>query len=86
MLPPLVGVVLNVTEFPRQIEVEFAVMETAGVTEEAVMIIELLATVAVVIQFALLVITTEIASPLLREELVKVDEVAPVTSDPLIFH
>ena len=48
--------------------------------------IVLLVAVGVVIQLALLVITTDTTSPLLREELVKVDDVAPATFDPLRFH
>ena len=71
---------------PEQIEVVLAVIDTVGVTEAAMMVIELLVTVGEVVQLALLVITTETTSPLLSEELVKVDEVAPATSVPLICH
>ena len=86
MLPPFVGVAVNVIGAPEQIVVVFAVIDTTGVTEAVVMEIELLEAVGVVVQLALLVITTDIISPLLREELVKVDELAPATSAPLIFH
>ena len=71
---------------PEQIEVVLAVIDTVGVTEAAMMVIALLVTVGVVVQLALLVITTETTSPLLSDELVKVDEVAPATSVPLICH
>ena len=80
------GVAVNVIELPEQMDVELAVIDTVGVTEAAVMVIVLLATVGVVVQLALLVISTETASPLLSEEVVNVDEVAPATSVPLIFH
>ena len=82
----MVGVAVNVIELPEQIDVELAVIDTAGVTEAAVMVIELLEAVGVVVQLALLVITTDTASPLLREEVVKIDAFAPATSVPLIFH
>jgi hypothetical protein len=82
----LFGVAVNVIELPEQIDVELAVIDTAGVTEAAVMVIELLEAVGVVVQLALLVITTDTTSPLLRVELVKVDAFAPATSVPLIFH
>jgi len=86
VLPPFVGVAVNVIGAPEQIVVVFAVIDTAGVTEAVVMEIELLEAVGVVVQLALLVITTETASPSLSEEDVKVDEFAPATSVPLIFH
>ena len=80
------GVAVNVTELPEQMDVELAVIDTAGVTEAAEMVKGLLKAVGVVAQFALLVITTDTTSPLLRIELVKVDEFAPTTSVPFIFH
>ena len=80
------GVAVNVIELPEQIDVELAVIDTAGVTEAAVMVIELLEAVGVVLQLALLVITTETASPLLSEDVVKFDEFAPAISVPFIFH
>jgi len=82
----LFAVAVNVMELPEQMAVELAVIDTAGVTEAAVIVIELLTAVGVVVQLALLVITTDTTSPLLRVELVKVDEFAPATSAPLIFH
>jgi len=82
----LFAVAVNVMELPEQMAVELAVIDTAGVTEAAVIVIELLTAVGVVVQLALLVITTDTTSPLLRVELVKVDEFAPATSVPLIFH
>ena len=80
------GVAVNVTELPEQMDVVLAVIDTVGVTEAVVMVMELLEAVGVVVQLALLVITTDTTSPLLRVELVKVDEFAPATSVPLIFH
>ena len=85
-LPPLFGIAVNVTELPEQMDVELAVIDTAGVTDAAVIVIELLTAVGVVVQLALLVITTDTTSPLFSEELVKVDAFAPTTSVPLIFH
>ena len=85
-LPPLFDIAVKVTGLPEQMDVELAVMDTAGVTEASVIVRELLTAVGVVVQLALLVITTDTTSPLLRVELVKVEEFDPATSVPLIFH
>ena len=85
-LPPFAGVAEKVIEPPEQINVELDIIDTVGVTDAAVMVIVLLEAVGAVVQLALLVNTTDTTSPLLSEELVKVDEVAPATSVPLIFH
>ena len=53
MLPPFVGVAVNVTLFPEQIDVVDALIETEGVTELAVRVTILLVAVAAVVQVAL---------------------------------
>ena len=58
MLPPLVGVAVNVMLLPAQIEVDEALIETDGVTELAVVVITLLVAVKVVVQLALDVMIT----------------------------
>ena len=58
MLPPLVGVAVNVTLLPEQIDVDEALIETEGVTEFVVMVITLLAAIGVVAQAALEVMMT----------------------------
>ena len=77
---------VNVIGLPEQIDVVLAVMDTEGVTELVVIVIELLVAVAVVVQLALLVITTVTTSELFKVEEVKLEELAPATSVPLIFH
>jgi hypothetical protein len=71
---------------PEQIEVELAVIDTAGVTEVEVIFIELLVAVVGFAQGALLVIVTVTASPLASDEVVKTAEVCPATFTPLTFH
>jgi hypothetical protein len=58
VLPPLVGVAVNVTLFPEQIDVDDALIETEGVSELVVMVITLLVAVGVVVQLALEVMST----------------------------
>ena len=82
----MVGVAVNVTDPPVQIEVVLAAIDTDGVTEVVVMLIELLVAVAVLAQGSLLVITTVTVFPLARDEEVKVDAVCPATFTPLIIH
>ena len=53
MVPPLVGVAVNVILVPTQIEVEEALMETDGVTALVVIVMALLVAVDVVAQLAL---------------------------------
>jgi hypothetical protein len=67
-------------------EVELALIATAGVTEVELILIGLLVTVAGLAQGSLLVIATVTASPLASDEVVKVDEVCPGIFTPLIFH
>ena len=74
-VPPLVGVAVNVTDAPTQIEVCDAAIDTEGVTVAAVIEIGLLVAVGVVVQVAVLVITTVTISPLVRVVDVKVDAV-----------
>jgi hypothetical protein len=81
-----VGLAVNVTLPPEQIEVEVALIDTTGVTEVAVMFIALLAAVVGFAQGSLLVIVTVTASPLASDEVVKTEEVCPATFTPLIFH
>ena len=82
----MVGVAVNVTDPPVQIEVVLAVIDTDGVTEVVVMLTELLVAVAVLAQGSLLVITTVTVFPLARDEVVKVEAVCPATFTPLIIH
>ena len=82
----MVGVAVNVTEPPLQIEVLLAVIDTDGVTEVVVIIIEVLVAVAGFAQGSLLVIFTDTASPLASVDVVKVEAVCPDTFTPLIIH
>ena len=82
----MVGLAVNVTEPPLQIEVVFDTIDTDGVTDVAVMAIELLVVVNGFAQGSLLVNTTLTTSPLLSVELVKVEAVCPATAIPFIFH
>ena len=54
----MVGVAVNVTDAPEQIEVEFAAMETEGVTELVVIVMAFEVAVEVEAQLALDVIIT----------------------------
>jgi hypothetical protein len=85
-VPPFVGLAVKVTLPPEQIEVELAVIDTAGVTDVAVMFIALLVAVVGFAQGSVLVIVTVTASPLVSDEVVKTAEVCPATFTPLIFH
>jgi hypothetical protein len=79
-------VAVNVTEPPLQIEVVLAAIDTVGVTEVVVMLIELLVAIRGMAQGSLLVITTLTVLPLARDDVVKVEAVCPVTFIPLIIH
>ena len=85
-MPPLIGVAVNVTEPPLQIEVALAAIDTDGATDVVGIVIALLEAVTGSAQGSLLVITTVITSPLLNVELVKVEAVCPATITPFIFH
>jgi hypothetical protein len=85
VLPPFVGVAVNVTLLPEQIEVDDALTETAGVTELVVIEITLLVAVGVVVQVAFEVIVTLTWSPLLSELDVKAGELVPAFA-PFMCH
>jgi len=72
-----VGVAVNVTDVPEQIEVEEALMDTNGTTEPEVIVIALLAAVDGVAQAALDVMITVTWSLLLREFVIKFGELVP---------
>jgi hypothetical protein len=76
---------VKVTLLPEQIEVDDALTETDGVTDDVVMVITLLVAVAVVVQLALEVITTVTWSPLASVLEVNVGELVP-TFTPFICH
>jgi hypothetical protein len=82
----LVGVAVNVTELPVQTDVVLAAIDTNGVTDVVVILIELLVAVAGLAQGSLLVITTVTVLPLARVDEVKVEAVCPATFTPLIIH
>ena len=77
---------VNVTTPPLQIEVVLAAIDTDGVTEVVVMLIELLLAVVGLAQGSLLVIITVTVLPLVRDDVVKVEAVCPATFAPLIIH
>jgi len=81
----LVGVAVNVTLLPAQIEVDDALIETDGVTELVVMVITLLRAVDVVVQLAFEVMVTLTWSPLASVLEVKVAELVPAIT-PLTCH
>ena len=82
----MVGVAVKVTEPPLHIEVVLAVMDTDAVTEVVVIIIGVLVAVVGFAHGSLLVIRTDIASPLVSVDVVKVEAVCPATFTPLIIH
>ena len=82
----MVGVAVNVTEPPLQIEVVFDVMDTDGATDVVVIVIGLLVDVVGLAQGSLLVIITDTVLPLARLDVVKVEVVCPATFTPLIIH
>ena len=77
MVPPLVGVAVNVILPPVQIEVEEALIVTDGVTELVVIVMTLLVAVEVVVQLALDVMITVTWSLLASEPDVNVGEFVP---------
>ena len=82
----MVGVAVNVTEPPLQIEVVLDVMATDGVTDVVVIVIGLLVDVIGLAHGSLLVIITDTILPLARVDVVKVEAVCPATFTPLIIH
>ena len=85
-MPPLVGVAVNVTDPPLQIEVVFETIDTDGTTDATVIVIALLVAVTGFAHGSLLVIVTVTISPLFKAVVVKVEPVWPATFTPLIFH
>ena len=81
----MIGVAVNVTLFPEQIELDEALIETDGVTELVVMAMTLLVAVGVVVQAALDVIITLTWSPLASVLEVNVAELLPAFA-PFICH
>ena len=82
----MVGVAVNVTDPPAQIDVVLETIDTDGTTNVAVIVIGLLAAVTGLAQGSLLLIVTVTISPLFKVVVVKVDAVCPVTFTPLTFH
>ena len=71
----MVGVAVNATEPPLQIEVLLAVIDTDEVTDVVVIVIELLVAVDGFAQGSLLIIVTDTTLPLLRVDVIKVEAV-----------
>ena len=82
----MVGVAVNVTEPPVQIEVVLEAIDTEGTTAVVVIVIALLVAVTGFAQGSLLLIVTVTISPLFKVVVVKVEDVCPATFTPLIFH
>ena len=82
----MVGVAVNVTDPPLQIEVVLDVMVTDGATDVVVIVIGLLVAVVALAQGSLLVIITDTIFPLPRVDVIKVEAVCPATFTPLIIH
>ena len=82
----MVGVAVNVTEPPLQIEVLLDAMDTDGVTDAIVIVIRLLVAVVGFAQGSLLVIVTDTTLPLASVDETKVEAVCPATFTPLIIH
>ena len=85
-MPPLVGVAVNVTDPPLQIEVVLETIDTDGTTDATVIVIALLVAVTGFAHGSLLVMVTVTTSPLFKAVVVKVEPVCPATFTPLIFH
>ena len=85
MLPPLVGVAVNVTEVPLHIVVEEAAMLTLGSTLVDVIVIGLLVAVGVEAQARSLVRITVTTSPSFNVVVVNLSESVPL-STPLTCH
>jgi hypothetical protein len=78
-------VAVKVTLLLAQIDVDDALIDTAGVTELAVTVIALEVAVGVVVQFAFEVMITVTWSPLASELVVNVEELIPAFT-PFICH
>ena len=77
---------VNVIEPPLHIEVLLAFMVTDGVTVVVVIVIGLLVAVVGFAQGSLLVIITDTLFPLVRVDVINVEDVCPATFTPLIIH
>ena len=82
----MVGVAVNVTDPPVQIDVVLETIDTDGTTDAAVIVIGLLIAITGLAQGSLLLIVTVTTSPLFKVVVVKVDAVCPVIFTPLTFH
>ena len=82
----MVGVAVNVTEPPLQIEVLLAVMDTDGATDVVVIVTGLPVAVTGLAQGSLLVIITDTTLPLASVDVIKVEAVCPDTFTPFIIH
>ena len=82
----MVGVAVNVTDPPLHIEVVLAFIDTDGVTDIVVKVIELLVAVVGFAQGSLFVIITDTVLPLVRLDVVKVEAICPATFTPFIIH
>ena len=85
MLPPLVGVAVNVTEVPLQIDVVLAAILTLGSTLVDVMVTGLLVAVGVEAQARSLVRIRVTTSPSFNVLVVNIGETVPAFT-PLICH
>jgi len=81
-----VGITVNITDPPLQIEVVLDVIDTDGTTDAAVIVIALLVAATGFAHGSLLFMVTVTISPLFKVVVVKLDVVCPVTFTPLIFH
>ena len=80
------GITVNITDPPLQIEVVLDVIDTDGTTDAAVIVIALLVAATGFAHGSLLFMVTVTISPLFKVVVVKLDVVCPVTFTPLIFH
>ena len=82
----MVGVAVNVTAPPLQIEVLLAEMVTDGVTDVVVIVMGLLVDVTGLAQGSLLVIIAVTTLPLASVDAINVEAVCPATFTPFIIH
>ena len=80
------GITVNITDPPLQIEVVLDVIDTDGTTDAAVIVIALLVAATGFAHGSLLFMATVTISPLFKVVVVKVAVVCPVTFTPLILH
>ena len=82
----MIGLAVNVTDPPLQIEIVFDAIDTEGTTAAVVIVIPLLVAVTGFAHGSLLLIVTVTTSPLFKVVVVKVAAVCPAAFIPLIFH